>query len=447
MGGAAAALRASQLGLKALIVEKGSLGGTCVNVGCVPTKYLLRVSEEGRDVNIMIARGLAKGSFSVDLRSLMARKRELIEQVIAWYSDYVFPSYGIDVVKGFARLVDRRVISIDGVKVNARNVVIATGSVPVVPRIEGLNEAFEKGFAITSDQALGLEDVPEHLIVIGGGAVGLELSTVWSGFGSKVTVVEMMPRILPNMDPDVSRYLEGILEDRGMKIIKGTKVVKVDPEKLEVVLEDGRRIRGDKVLVATGRRPFTEGLGLEKVGVEIGPKGEVVVDEKARTSVPNIYAVGDVTGEPFVASIAKVQGLVAGENVAGLESKYDKSLIPIAIFTDPEAAGVGVSASKGDPGYIVKRFPAAVNYRAIASERAFGVAKVVARAEDRRVVGFHMVGLNASEVVNVAAVAIRKGLKIDEAETLIFSHPVMSETFIDAMNLARGINVYLPKRE
>ncbi len=446
MGGAAAALRAAQLGLKPLIVEKGSLGGTCVNVGCVPTKYLLNVSEKIGDVRSMVGQGLLEGSVKPNLRAIMGRKKELIDQVISWYLDFVFPSYGVDVVKGFARLKSRYEVLVDGVAVEAKTIVIATGSKPVLPPIEGLKEAFGKGFAITSDEALSLEEVPEKLVVVGGGPVGVELATVWHGFGARVTIVEMTDRVLPTMDPDVSRTLTDIFVSRGIELVTGVKVVKLDAERREVVLEDGRRVKADKVLIATGRRPQTEGLGLEEVGVKLGKRGEIPVDDHARTNVPNIYAVGDVTGEPYLASIAKVQGIVAGENAAGLDTRYDASLVPMAVFSDPEAAGVGVSAVKGDPRYIVKRFPAVVNYRAIASERPYGVAKIVARRDTEELVGFHMVGVNASEAVNIAVVAIKKRLKLDEARELIFSHPVMSETFLDAMHLVKGVNVYLPRR-
>ena len=446
MGGAAAAIRASQLGLKAAVMEKGRLGGTCVNVGCVPTKYLLKVSEEVSDLKLMLSGGLVKGEMRPDLRMIMNRKDKLTEQVIDWYADYVFPSYEIDVIRGTARIKDFHTVNVNGVSIVTKNIVIATGSAPTLPPIIGLDEAFRKGFVITSDEALSLEDSPEYLIVVGGGAIGVELATVWHGFDSHITMVEMMPRILPNMDPDVSRIFKDILESRGVNVITGVKVQKIDPERREVILEDGRRTRGDRVLVATGRRPYTEGLGLERLGVKLGSKGEVLVDEHSRTNVKNIYAVGDVTGEPYVASLAKVQGIVAGENMAGINSTYDPSLVPMAIFSDPEVGGVGLSATKGDSRYIIKRFPAAANYRAIASERPFGVSKIVADAGTRELVGFHMVGLNASEVVNVAVIAIRKRMKLDEAKDFILSHPVMSETFLDAIHLINGVNVYLPKR-
>ena len=446
MGGAAAALRAASLGLKPLIVEKGSLGGTCVNVGCVPTKYLLKIAETYGDLRTYSIRGLIKSVPGLDLGRVMARKTELIEQVISWYADYVFPSCGVDVVRGDGRLLSRHVVKINGYRVEANNIVLATGSSPIIPSIMGMEEALDKGFALTSDGILALDEVPDRLLIIGGGAIGVEMATIWNRFGSKVTIVEMMPRLLPQLDADIGKALARALMGAGITVVTSTRATRIDADKGRVYLDNGEYLKADKVLVAVGRKPNSRGIGLENLGVKLGPKGEVIVDNRAETSVEGIYAVGDVTGEPFVASKAKVQGIVAGENIAGINSRYELDLIPLAIFSDPEVGSVGVSAYKGDPNYIVKRFPAGVNYRAIASERIEGIAKIVARASDEVIVGFHMVGLNASEVVNVAAIAIKKQMKMDEAMKLVFSHPVMSELFIDAISLAKGVNVYLPKR-
>ncbi len=446
IGGAAAALTAASEGLSVLVVDKGPVGGTCVNVGCVPTKYLLRVSGHVADSRSLAGLGILGEAPRVDIGRVMARKRELIGQVIAWYTDLVFPSYGIDLAIGRARLRDRRSVVVNGSVVEARKaIVVATGSEPVKPSIPGLDEALETGCAVFSDAALGFEEVPGRLVVIGGGPVGLELATVWHGFGSEVTVVEMMPRILPGMDPDVSKVLSDVLESRGISVRAGERVERIEPRGCRVVTGKGV-YEADRVLVATGRRPRSRGMGLEEVGVRLGPKGGVVVDDRMRTSVEGVYAVGDVTGDPLLASKAKAQGIIAGLDIAGKGREFTRHPIPMVVFTDPEAASVGVSAGKGDPRYLVKRFPAAVNYRAIVHERMHGVAKVVADRETGRIVGFHMVGLYASEVVNSAAVAIAKGMRMDEALDVIFSHPVMSEVFLDAIHLALGHNVYLPRR-
>ncbi|MEB3755799.1 MAG: NAD(P)/FAD-dependent oxidoreductase [Desulfurococcales archaeon] len=445
IGGAAIALRSSQLGMKAAIVEKGKLGGTCVTVGCVPTKYLLRVSEHARDTFAMKNSGIVRGEISFNVKSVMKRKEELLEQVIWWYRDVVFPSYDIDVIRGEARIVSPYSVKINGEEIEAKYIGIATGSEPVAPPIQGLKEALDNGCAVFSDQALSLEEPPEHLVVIGGGPIGLELSTVWEGFGSKITIIELLDRILPMMDKDLSRATTELLLQRGYKIYTNTRVTKIDHTTCEAYLSNGEKVKGDKILVSTGRKPRTSGLGLDSVGVETGENGEVIVNNRMQTTVPNIYAVGDVTGPPLLASTAKVEGIIAAENMAGLDSVYNPRYVPFAVFTDPEVASVGVSAYKGDPEYIVKKFPAAVNYRSIVYERPFGLAKVVFN-KNGVLVGFHMVGLHASEVVNAATLAVIEGYKMQEAIETIFTHPVMSEVFLDAVHLANGVNVYLPKR-
>lgn len=448
IGGASAALIAASRGLRVAIVEGRKIGGTCVNRGCVPTKYLLRISEMVRNLRQLAGKGIFSGDVKPDLQHIMAEKAMITGQVISWYKDLVFPSYGINLIEGYAHLINPRTVKVDGYGIleAKKGIVLATGSSEVVPNIPGLKEAFEKGCAITSNEALSMENVPDSLLVIGGGPIGVELSTVWEGFGSRITIVEMKDRLLPGMDPDVSRAMENILRDRGVEIHTNTTVTRVDADHCRARLLNGVEVETDHILVAVGRRPFTHGLGVERVGVRLGDRGEILVNEVMETSVPGIYAVGDVTGEPMIAGKAKLQGIVAGENLAGADRRLRLDLIPQTVFSDPEAAGVGISALKGDPRYIVKRFPVGANYRAIVNERINGIAKIVAEKESGRIVGFHMVGLYASEVVNTAVVAISKGLTIDEAVETLFTHPVISEVFLDAAHLALGYNVYLPRR-
>ncbi len=445
IAGAATAIKSSEEGLKVLIIEKDKLGGTCVNVGCVPTKYLLRISEHYNDTKEMTKQGLLSQDVEASLKNIMRRKRELISQVVWWYNDYVFPSYGIEVEHGTARLLSPQKVKVNGTTLSARKaVVVATGSRPSIPPIPGLDESMEKGCVITSNEALSLEEPPDRLLIIGAGPVGLELAAVWNGFGSEIYVIEQMDTILPGLDRDATKALYKILVSKGYNIHLNTRVTHI--QGCSVKLSNGDTIRTDKVLVATGRRPNTQGLGLEQVGVALGESGEILVNDRMQTSIPSIYAVGDVTGPPLVASKAKLQGFIAASNISGKEIKYRPTLMPFTVFTDPEIATVGISAYKGDPKYIVKRYPAAVNYRAIVYERPYGLVKVVIDKETKQLRGFHMVGLNASEVVNAATTAILKGLSLDEALDTVFTHPVMSELMLDAMHLLEGYNVYLPRR-
>ncbi len=449
MGGAAAALTMASRGLSVAMVDGGKIGGTCVNVGCVPTKYLLRVSEFFSDLQKFKYQGIFEGEVKANLNGVMRRKNELIDQVIQWYVQLVFPSYGIDLIQSYARFMDSRTVKLDnGEVLKARKgIVIATGSKPALPKIPGLEEGLSNGCVLTSDEALSLTDPPGKLLVIGAGPIGLELATVWHGFGSSIVVVEMMDRILPGMDPDLSKTLERILVDeKGFKIYKGSIVEEIDASNCKAKVSNVGWIEADKILVATGRKPRSDTLGLEKIGVKTGEKDEIIVNEYQETNIPGVYAVGDVTGDPLVASKAKVQGIVAGLNIVGEKVKYNPLVVALTVFTDPEAGSVGVSASKGDPNYIVKRFPTAVNYRAIVNERMYGVAKIVAEKDTERVVGFHMVGLYASEAVNAAATAIAKGATLEDLLRMLYTHPVMSEVFLDAAHLAKGLNVYLPRR-
>lgn len=445
IAGAATAIKSADEGLKVLIVEKNKLGGTCVNVGCVPTKYLLRISEHYKDTLDMSNQGLLTPSPETSIPKIMAKKRELIEQVIWWYRDYVFPSYGIEVLEGHARITSPKTIKVNGTRIDAtKAIVIATGSRPSIPPIPRLKESLEDGCTITSNEALSLETPPNSLLIIGAGPVGLELATIWHGFGSDITIIEQMDTILPGLDRDITRALHEILLSKGYNIHTSTRVVKI--EGCKALLSNGETVEADKILVATGRKPNTTGLGLEEQGIELGRNGEILVNKRMQTSISSIYAVGDVTGPPLIASKAKLQGFVAASNIAGKHLEYSPGIMPFAVFTDPELATVGVSAYKGDARYIVKRYPAAVNYRAIVYERPHGIVKVVIDKETGKLAGFHMVGLNASEAVNAAATAIMKGLTLQEALMAAYTHPVMSELLLDAMHLIEGYNAYLPKR-
>ncbi|WP_054854822.1 NAD(P)/FAD-dependent oxidoreductase [Vulcanisaeta sp. JCM 16161] len=271
---------------------------------------------------------------------------------------------------------------------------IATGSRPKIPPIRGIEEGLRSGFAITSDDFFSLDAIPESILIIGGGAIGVELGTLLHKLGSKVIIAEIMDRLLPTFtDPELGNYLANrvMREIYGIDVKVNTSVTEVDPSNKVVRLSNGESIKVDKVLVAVGRVPNTEGLNLEGVGVEVR-NGAIVVDEHSRTNIPNIYAAGDVTGRYMLASVAKVQGIVAAENAAGLNSRIDYDLVPMVVFSDPEVASVGVVAGKDDPRYVVTKMPNAINYRAIAYNKPYGWTKIVADKVSKRIVGFHMIG-------------------------------------------------------
>jgi len=439
------AIRTAQLGLKTLVIERGKLGGTCVNVGCVPTKMLIKIADHYRDGLDSPSYGIEYSDIKLNLRKVMDRKKEIIEQIIQWYLYVVFPSYDIKVVQDEAKIISPNKIRVGDNIIEARNIVIATGSRPKIPPIKGVEEGLASSYVITSDEALDLDEVPNTILTIGGGAIGVELSTLWHKFGSKVVIVELLDRLLPTLDSELGRGLEKLLKERGYQIYTSTSVVRIDPKEEKVYLSNGEVLNPDKILLSVGREPVLDTLGLENIGIDMDKNG-IKVDETMRTNVPNIYAIGDVTGRYLLASTAKVQAIVAAENIAGHDMKIDYSLVPIGIFSDPEIGSVGVSASKKDPNYIVAKLPNAVNFRAIAYWKPYGFTKVVLDPHDKRLLGFHMIGMYATEIVNLAMVAIKKGLTLDDAKELIFTHPVMSEVFVDSIHLTHGVNLYLPRR-
>ncbi|GAB6945648.1 dihydrolipoyl dehydrogenase family protein [Vulcanisaeta sp. JCM 14467] len=448
--GADAAVRAAQLGLKVLIIEKNRdrPGGTCVNVGCVPTKKLIYIADHYHELSKYLPGEGLVANVKLDAKVMFKAKDQLINQINAWYMFRVFPSWGIKVLFGEARLASSSSVKVGDSVIETKNILIATGSKPKIPVIKGIEQGLKRGFVITSDEFFSLDSIPESILIVGGGAIGVELGTLLHKLGSRVIIVEVMDRLLPTFpDPELGDYLANRImrEMYGIDVRVKTSVTEVDPDNKLVRLSSGETVKVDKVLVAVGRVPNTEGLNLEDVGVEV-KNGAVVVDNHARTNIPNIYAAGDVTGKYMLASVAKVQGIVAAENAAGLNSRIDYDLIPMVVFSDPEVASVGAVASKDDPRYIVTKMPNAINYRAIAYNKPYGWTKIVADRASKRIVGFHMAGPWASEIVNMAVIAIKKGLTLDEMKELVFSHPVFTELFIDAMELAIGSNVYLPKR-
>ncbi|MET1102346.1 MAG: dihydrolipoyl dehydrogenase [Pyrodictiaceae archaeon] len=446
--GAAAAIRAAQLGLRPLIIERGPIGGVSVNAGCIPARMMLRIAEIYEEAGMAGLFGILdfKG-LRVNMRRVLERKKMIIEQIVKWFIDTVFPSYDIKVLIGRAKLISPHTVKVGQARIDASNIVIATGSRPRIPEdVKGIKEALKSGFAITSDEALSLDEIPDTIVIMGGGAIGVEFASLWSKLGSKVYIVEISSRLLPYLDSELGERLERIFKERGIRIFTSTRIVEIDAKNKTVKLETGETIEASRVLIAIGRRPNVEDLGLDEVGVIYDSNG-IKVDNRLRTNVPNIYAVGDVNGLYQLASVAKMEGIVAAENIAGLDARMDYSLVPLGIFSEPEVASVGISARQGDPRFMVSKFPLWVNYHAIAYWKPQGLAKIVVDRSTRELKGFHMIGLHATEVVNIAAIAIKLRLKVDDAIKMIFTYPTASEAFLNAFHVASGLDIYLPRRK
>ena len=442
-GGYIAAIRAAQLGLKTVLVEKDkNLGGACLNVGCIPSKALLSSTEHFHFAKERFAaHGLITGDLRFDLATLMKRKSDVVAKLAAGVT-YLMKKNKVEVIKGLATLAGPHEVSIaeDGKttrSVSAENILIATGSSPIeLPFLK-----YDGQRVIHSEHAIALKEVPKRLLVIGAGAIGLELGSVWARLGSQVTIIEFLPRVAAiGFDSDTSRGLQRSMEKIGIKFELDTKIesahvtdklVELRGEKKEEQVE----FEGETVLVAVGRKPYIEGLGLEAAGIQLTNRGRIAVDQNGQTNVRGIYAIGDVIEGPMLAHKAHEEGVAVAERIAGKPGHVNYDVIPSIIYTAPEAASVGLSEEDAKAkGIEVKigTFPFSANGRAIASDMIEGFAKVIADAKTGKVLGIHLLAGNASEMIHEAVVHMEHGGTSDELARVIHSHPTMSEALQEA---------------
>jgi dihydrolipoamide dehydrogenase len=446
-GGYVCAFRAAQLGLKVALVEKRpTLGGTCLNVGCIPSKALLYSSEEFAFAKERAAsHGIRLGGVGLDLETLMKRKNAVVQKLVGGVAQLA-KARAITVVAGSARFASANSVEIVGESgarssLTAAAIVIATGSVPVeLPFMK-----FDGKNVVSSDEAISFDRVPGRLVVIGGGAIGVELGSVWPRLGSEVTIVEFLPKILANYDDDVVRTFTRILQKQGLKIETGVKVTGLSPaagpgKAAPFVLaaeRDGKALEfpAGKVLVAVGRRPFTGGLGLEKAGVELDGKGRIKVDLRLRTTAAGVWAIGDVVAGPMLAHKAEEDGVAVAEWIAGRAGHVNWDLLPGIVYTEPELAGVGLgedAARAQSRGVRVGKFNFAANGRAIASDATDGFAKIIADAKTDRILGAQIIGHGASELISEVVTHMEYGGSAEDLGRTIHAHPTLSEAIKEA---------------
>jgi dihydrolipoamide dehydrogenase len=433
-GGYVAAIRAAQLGMRVGVVEKEkALGGTCLRVGCIPSKALLETTERIYEVKKGLLGARVQG-LEVDLKALMAHKDKVV-QANTQGVEFLFKKNGIARHLGTARFLSERKVLVEetGEELSARFFLIATGSAPLIPpwaQVDGER-------VVTSTEALSFPEVPERLIVVGGGVIGLELGVVWHRLGAEVVVLEYMDRILPTMDAELSRAAEKVFKKEGLTIRTGVRVTAVLPQAkgARVELEGGEVLEADRVLLAVGRRPYTEGLGLENAGLFTDERGRIPVDEHLRTPVPHIYAIGDVIRGPMLAHKASEEGIAAVEHMAKGFGHVDYQAIPSVVYTHPEVAGVGYTEEelreKGIP-YKVGRFPYAASGRARAMGDTEGFIKVLAHAQTDRILGVHGIGARVGDVLAEAALAIFFKASAEDVGCAPHHHPSLSEILKEA---------------
>lgn len=428
--GFAAAIRAADLGASVAIVEGGALGGTCVNVGCVPSKTLIRAAETFYRLRHHPFAGISAEPKPLDFRAVIQQKRDLVTELQqAKYWDVLAAYPSIMLLRGRARFRPDGVLEIDGQSVRARKIVLTMGASPWAAPIPGLSDVPY----LTSTTIMELEALPERLIAIGGGAVGLELAQAFARFGSKVTVLEALPRIVPPEDADVGEALAGYLREEGIDVRTAVKITQVagGPGAYRVEIEeDGERrtIEADQLLVATGRRPNTADMGLEEAGIRLGKKGEVLVNEYLESSREGIYAAGDVIGDPAFVYVAAYAGSLAAENALnGNAKRYDLSVVPRVTFTDPAVASVGlteIEARRQGLPIVVSKLPMSHVPQAIAARDTRGFIKLVAHEETNQLVGAHILAPEAGDIIEQAVMAMRFGIRIEEVASLL--HPYLT---------------------
>jgi dihydrolipoamide dehydrogenase len=447
-----AAAKAAQLGMTVACIEKEDrLGGICLNAGCIPSKALLDSSEHFHAAKTKFAdHGIETGPIVLDLATMMKRKEAVVEGLTANVRSLLEGSK-VDIVKGTARLEgDGRVSVRDGKKkkmLAAESILLATGSVPVA--LPGL--PFDGKRILSSTEILNLNAVPEHLIVVGGGYIGLELGSVWLRLGAKVTVLEMLPQIAGSLDSITARTLKRFLTQQGMVFRMGAKVTgaRATGKKVSVTVETGgetETLSGDRVLLAVGRRPNTENLGLETAGVATDPAtGHVTVDDAFRTSTDGIYAIGDLIPGPALAHKASAEGMAVAERLAGLPGLMNYDAIPSIVYTFPEVASVGITegeAKKQGIGYCVGTFPFTGTGRARCMGETDGFAKILSEARTDRVLGVHILGPRAAEMIGECVLAMEFGAGAEDIARTVHGHPTFAEALQEAAAVATKCSIY-----
>ena len=438
-GGYVAAIRLAQLGAKVLLVEKDKLGGTCLNRGCIPTKALLQSVETLEAIRESARMGIKCGEPEADTKSIDNRKQKVVDQLVGGVG-YLLKARKVEVIYGEAQFVSDKKVKITDWEGNtcfakAESILIASGSKPAMPPIPGI----DGNNVITSNEALELRDIPDSMLVIGGGVIGVELGSVYAGLGTKVTIVEVFPQILPAMDEEVVQELTKHFKEK-IDIHTAAKVISIGDGKgkkvVRVQTADGQTldIFADKVLVATGRMPETKGLNIDGIGIET-LKGQIVVDEEFKTAVAGIYAIGDVTGGIQLAHAASAQGIAVAEKIMGKEPEVNLNIVPACIYTTPEIATVGMTEAQAKErgiAYKVGRFPFRANGKALAMGQSEGFVKIIADTQYGQIIGAQIIGPRATDMIGEIAVAMKLEATVEEIATTIHAHPTLSEAIMEA---------------
>jgi dihydrolipoamide dehydrogenase len=451
-GGYVAAIKAAHLGLKAVLIEKDKLGGVCLNRGCIPTKALVSTAELLNQLQRAKEFGIQVKDYSFDFPAIMKRK-EMIAQRLSSGVGQLMKANQIRVIQGEGNILEPgvvEVINIEGKKelIKTENIIIATGSSVMKIPIPGL----ENEGVIDSDGALSLSELPTKMIIIGGGVIGIEFAGIFKAMGVEVTVVEMLPRILLPIDEEISNRLTFILKRQGIKIITNSKVEGIEKtnQNLEVLIsnpEGKQRLETEKVLLATGRVPDFGNINVQKLGIELEGRA-IKVDQKMRTNIPGIYAVGDVVGKIMLAHVAFREGIVAVENISGKEVLMDYKVVPNCVFSLPEVASVGLTEEEARKKYDqikVSKFPYIANGKALGMGETEGMVKIIADSDTSELLGLHILGAHASDLIAEGTLALSMEATAEEIVNTIHAHPTLAETIAEAAEGIIGKPIHLTR--
>jgi len=451
-GGYVAAIRLAQLGKKTALVEKESLGGVCITWGCIPSKALIAAANLVEDMKGAVERGIIAEPPRVDVGKLREFKDGVVKKMVSGIG-FLEKGNGVEVVKGTAKFVAPNAIEVDGggekTRIEAGAFIVATGARPI--EIPGFKH--DQKDVWTAKEAVDLPEIPKRLVCIGGGVIGMELGTVYAKLGSKVTFLEALPQILTGIEPQAAQLVQRGMRARGATIHVNAKAKGYERKGAELVVKaeiDGKEqeIACDKILVAVGFRPNSEGLGLEAAGVKVSPRGFVEVDAQYRTNVPTIFAIGDLAGAPFLAHKASKEGEIAAEVIADMKSQRDWVALPGGIFTDPEIGTVGLSEDEAaQQGYdpITGKFAFGALGRAVAIAHTDGFVKVVGDRKSKLLLGVTFCGPEAADLVAEAALALEMGAYLEDVALTIHAHPTLPEAFMEACKAALGEPIHMLK--
>ncbi|MBI5213399.1 MAG: dihydrolipoyl dehydrogenase [Nitrospirae bacterium] len=451
-GGYVAALKAAQLGAQVTVIEDTEVGGTCLNRGCIPTKALVASAEALHKARSLDEYGIdISGEITPNLSKIIERKNKVVSVQVKGIRS-LFKSWGINLIEGRGMIltpekveVQKKDGSIDVIETD--KLIIATGSrpaqIPIFP--------FDGEHIMSSDDALSIKSIPKSLIIIGAGVIGCEFACIFRELGTEVTMAEMMPRAVSTEDSEISEVLEKELKKKKIKLMTGVKVERVEGQHdgIHVYLADGKELTAEKLLVSIGRSLNTENIGLEALGIKKGSRGEIAVNEKMETNIGGIYAIGDVTGGILLAHMASKEGIIAAYNACGIEKKIDYSVVPAAIFTSPEIGSVGLREHHAqEKGIKIKtgRFQFRGLGKAHAMGEIAGMLKIVADADTDKVLGVHIIGHHASDLVHEGALAIKSGLTVRELADMIHAHPTLAEGLMEAAEDVHGEAIHAPKK-